>query len=65
MHLYCLNEAKDLSMFRTEVGMLFQALQYRKDRAGLRNLMEQDERYKYIDIDTLETMTVMLNLPSI
>ena len=27
--------------------------------------MERDERYKYIDIDTLETMTVMLDLPSI
>ena len=65
MQLYCLNEERDLQIFHTEVGLLFQALQYRKDRAGLRNLIEQDERYKYIDIDTLETMTVMLDLPSI
>ena len=65
MHLYCLNEERDLEFFHTEVGLLFQALQYRGDRAGLKKLMEQDERYKYIDVDTLETMTVMLDLPSI
>ena len=65
MQLYCLNEEQNLQIFHTEVGLLFQALQYRKDRAGLKNLMGQDERYKYIDSDTLETMTVMLDLPSI
>ena len=65
MHLYCLNEAEDLQVFHTEIGVLFQALQYRKDRAGLKNLMEQDERYGRIDADTLETMSVMLELPSI
>ena len=52
-------------MFHTEVGLLFQTLQYRRDRVGLKKLMEQDERYKYIDADTLETMTVMLDLPVI
>lgn len=65
MQLYCLNEAKDLEVFQTEVGMLFHALQYRKDRTGLKKLMEQDERYRRIDVDTLETMSVMLELPSI
>ena len=65
MHLYCLNEAHDLQLFHTEVGMLFKALQYRKDRAGLRDLVQRDERYRHVDADTLETMSVMLNLPSI
>ena len=65
MHLYCLNEEKDLELFHTEVGLLFRALQYRRNRAGLKKLMEQDERYKNIDVETLETMTVMLDLPSI
>lgn len=65
MQLYCLNEAHDLKLFHTEVEILFQALQYRKDRTGLKKLMEQDERYKSIDVDTLETMSVMLELPSI
>ena len=65
MQLYCLNEEKDLEFFHTEVGLLFQALQYRKDRAGLKKLMEKDERYRHIDAETLETMSVMLEKPSI
>ncbi|MCH5259174.1 MAG: Rpn family recombination-promoting nuclease/putative transposase [Lachnospiraceae bacterium] len=65
MQLYCLNEAHDLHLFHTEVGILFQALQYRRDRTGLKKLMEQDGRYKSIDVDTLEIMSVMLELPSI
>ena len=65
MQLYCLNEEKDLRMFHTEVGLLFQTLQYRKDRAGLKKLMERDERYQHIDAETLETISVMLEKPSI
>ena len=65
MHLYCLNEAQDLQIFHTEVGMLFQALQYRKDRSGLKQLLQRDPGYRYLDADTVETMSVMLNLPSI
>ena len=65
MQLYCLNEEQDLRMFHTEVGLLFQALQYRRDRAGLKKLMEQDERYQHIDAETLETISVMLEKPSI
>ena len=65
MQLYCLNEEKDLRIFHTEVGLLFKALQYQKDRAGLKKLIERDERYRNIDIETLETMSVMLDLPSI
>ena len=65
MNLYCLNEAADLQVFHTEVGLLFQTLQYRKDRAGLKALVQRDERYRHMDIDTLETMAVMLNLPSV
>ena len=65
MQLYCLNEEQDLRMFHTEVGLLFQALQYRRDRVGLKKLMEQDERYQHIDAETLETISVMLEKPSI
>lgn len=65
LHLYCLNEAQDFQIFHTEIGMLFQALQYRKDRSGLKQLIQQDARYQRMDADTLETMSVMLELPSI
>lgn len=65
MHLYCLNEAQDLQIFHTEIGMLFQALQYRKDRAGLKQLLQRDPGYRHLDADTVETMSVMLDMPSI
>lgn len=65
MQLYCLNEEQDLRMFHTEVGLLFQTLQYRRDMVGLKKLMEQDERYQHIDAETLETISVMLEKPSI
>ena len=65
MQLYCLNEEQDLQTFHTEVRLLFQALQYRKDRAGLKKLMERDERYQHIDAETLEIISVMLEKPSI
>lgn len=65
LYLYCLNEAEDFKVFHTEVGILFQTLQYRKDRTGLMSLIEKDERYKYIDTDTLEIMSIMLEQPSI
>ena len=65
LQLYCLNEAQDLQIFHTEIGMLFQTLQYRKDRSGLKQLIQQDARYQRMDAETLETMSVMLELPSI
>ena len=65
LQLYCVNEAQDLQLFHTEVGMLFQALQHRKDKSGLKQLIQQDARYQRMDADTLETMSVMLELPSI
>ena len=65
MHLYCLNEIQDMQVFHSEVGMLFEALQYRKDRAGLKQLIVRDARYQRIDADTLEIMSIMLELPSI
>lgn len=65
LHLYCVNDADDLRVFHTETGMLFEVLQHRRDRKGLKKLMENNERYKHIDADTLEIMSVMLEQPSI
>lgn len=65
MQLYCLNEARDLQMFHTEVGTLFEALQHRKDREGLKRLIQSDPRYQQLDADTLEIMSVMLEWPSV
>lgn len=65
LRLYCLNEAKDLELFHTEVGQLFRALKYRGDRVGLRTLLEGNLEYKHLDRDTLEAMSVMLKLPTV
>ena len=65
LRLYCLNEADNLEMFHTKVKQLFCALQYRKDPAGLRRLLENDKAYRYLDRDTLEAMTVLLKMPSV
>ncbi|MCH5340366.1 MAG: Rpn family recombination-promoting nuclease/putative transposase [Acetatifactor sp.] len=65
LRLYCLNEAENFEMFHTEVKQLFQALQYRKDRAGLRRLLVSDPAYRHLDKDTLEAMAVLLNMPAV
>ena len=65
LRLYCVNEAENLEMFHTEVKQLFQALQYRKDRAGLHRLLESDQAYRHLDRDTLEAMTVLLKMPAV
>lgn len=65
LYLYCVNEAEDLENFHTEVKLFFKALKYRKDRAGLKHLMQQDPGYRMVDTDTLEAMSVVLELPSI
>ena len=41
MQLHCLNEGKDLDVFHTEAELLLQALQYRGDRAGLKDRKRQ------------------------
>lgn len=63
--LYCLNEAENLDVFKTEVGSLFRALKYREDRDGLRKLLQGNKEYRKLDADTLETMTVVLKLPEL
>lgn len=65
LHLYCLNEANDLKLFHTEVRILFQALKYRGDKAGLKRLIQNDPEYQRLDMDTLEVMSVMLEIPDI
>lgn len=64
-HLYCLNEADDLEQFHTEVGVLFRALQFRKDRKGLKQLLQNNVEYRHVDKDTLEAIAVLLDMPSI
>ena len=63
LHLFCLNEEDDFTMFRTEIRQLFQAMKYRKDKDGLRKLMTDNPDYRHMDVDTVEVMSVVLNAP--
>lgn len=65
LRLYCLNEANDLGLFRTEVQQLFRALQYRKDRKGLTKLLKGDPAFRQLDKETLETVAVLLDMPEV
>ena len=64
LRLYCVNEAEDFGLFHTEAAQLFQALQCRSNRTGLKKLFEENIEYQHLDKDTLEAITVLLKLPS-
>lgn len=63
MQLYCVNELEDFSVFHTELRELFTALQYRKDKEKLKELVLKKEEYSHLDADTAEAIAVMVNLP--
>ena len=64
-HLCCLNEIEDYSVFSTEIRLLFTILRYRKDKVGLKRLLEGNAEYRRMDADTLEVVATMLNAPRI
>lgn len=63
MHLYCINEMEDFSVFHTDLKELFTALQFRKNQEALERLLKENEKYSHLEVDTAEAMAVMLNLP--
>ncbi len=65
LHLICLNEIQDYGVFHTEIRKLFQILQYRKNKAGLKKLLQENSQYRKMDADTLEVLSVLLNAPRI
>ena len=65
LRLYCVNEAEDFGVFHTEAAQLFRALQRRSNKTGLKKLFEENIEYQHLDKDTLEAMTVLLNLPAV
>lgn len=65
MNLLCINEKSDFSVFKTEVRQLFCAMRYRRNKKGLLQLMESDEQYKHVDMETMEAMSIMLDVPQI
>ena len=61
MRLLCLNEEMDYSVFHTEIRKLFQIMPYRKNKKRLIQLLESSAEYRHMDIETVETLAVILN----
>lgn len=65
LHLLCINEERDFSKFHTEIRQLFHAMQYRGDKKGLLQMVENEEEYSHLDLETLEAVSVLLDIPQI
>lgn len=63
--LYCINEETDFSVFHTELRQVFELLQYRKDKKGLWKLIENHSAYQHMNADTLEVVSILLNIPKL
>lgn len=65
LRLFCVNEAESFEMFRTELRELFFALKHRKDRKKLQELFANDERCSRMSPDTVEALSIFLNIPDL
>ncbi|MBQ9437163.1 MAG: Rpn family recombination-promoting nuclease/putative transposase [Lachnospiraceae bacterium] len=65
LNLVCLNEIRDMDVFRSEIRVLFKAMECRGDRNRLRAMLETDTDCKEMDADTLYTMSVMMHRPGL
>lgn len=62
MHLYCVNEIQDVSVFHTELKEFLAALRYRRDKEKLQKLIRENKAYCHLDLDTAEALTVFLDM---
>ena len=65
LRLYCVNEIQDFTIFHTEVRLLFQILQCRKDKKELKRILENNPEFRNMDVETLEVVAVTLNASKI
>ncbi len=65
LRLLCINEKTDFSVFKTEISLLFSAMRYRKDKRELLRLIENNPDFQHVDMETMEAMSVVLDIPQI
>lgn len=65
LRLFCVNEAPDFNIFHTELRELFCAIKYRKDKKGLLQLFQRNSRYRSLGQETVQTLSVLLNIPDL
>ena len=61
-HLVCVNELKEFDEFKTELRLLMEAISLKSGKDGMKAL-QQNEHFRHVDEETLETMSVLLNEP--
>lgn len=64
MKLFCVNEIRDFSIFKTGLRQLLQVLPYRKNKKKIWELWERDE-YKHLDRDTAEAIAIMTDATTV
>ena len=63
-HLVCVNELNEFNLFKTELSKLMEAISLKSGKAGIKGIRE-NERFRHVDEETLEAMSVLLNEPSL
>lgn len=62
MHIVCINEMTDFQIFSSSLKELFTVLSYRSDKKKLWQLVEENDSYHKLDIETAEVIGVMLGM---
>ena len=65
LKLFCVNEQDDFDMLQTDLREVFMALNCRKDKQGIYQLMQQNERYRQLDEEAVHVMAVLLDMPTL
>ncbi len=65
LKLFCVNEQSDFSMLRTELREVFSVLSFRKDKVGLKQLMDENEAFHHLKDDTLLVLSKLLGQPKL
>ena len=62
MRIVCADEFVDCGGFRTSLGELFALLPFRKDKAGLEKLLEENPAYQSMDEETARTVSILMGI---
>ena len=62
MRLICVNDLTDYTGFKTSLKTVFALLPFRRDRAGLKKILEENPEYQKMDEETARTVSVLMGI---
>lgn len=62
MRLICVNDLADYTGFKTSLKTVFALLPFRKDREGLKKMLEENPEYQKMDEETARTVSVLMGI---